>query len=74
MRVRNPHAECLRIPGQGLSSQGESGPKTRPKGVVDGKQVNIPVPDLLCPSVSGDGDGKVIRVLVYPVQPGRGQL
>ena len=23
--------------------EGESGPKTRPKGVVDGKQVNIPV-------------------------------
>jgi hypothetical protein len=23
--------------------EGESGPKARPKGVVDGKQVNIPV-------------------------------
>ena len=43
MRVRNSHAECLRFPGLGLSPQGESGPKTRPKGVVDGKQVNIPV-------------------------------
>ena len=26
------------------SSQGESAPKARPKGVVDGKLVNIPVP------------------------------
>jgi hypothetical protein len=26
---------------------GESGPKARPKGVVDGKQVNIPVLFLL---------------------------
>ena len=33
-----------RFPGQGSSSQGKSGPKARPKGVVDGKRVNIPVP------------------------------
>ena len=26
--------------------EGESGPKARPKGVVDGKQVNIPVLNL----------------------------
>ena len=35
--------ESPRIPEQGSSSQGKSGPKARPKGVVDGKQVNIPV-------------------------------
>jgi hypothetical protein len=33
-----------RVPGHGKSAQGESDPKTRPKGVVDGQQVNIPVP------------------------------
>ena len=44
MVVRIHHAVSLRFPGQGSSSQGKSGPKARPKGVVDGKQVNIPVP------------------------------
>ena len=32
-----------RFPGEGSSSLGESGPKMRPKGVVDGQQVDIPV-------------------------------
>ena len=32
----------LRVPGPGESSQGKSDPKARPKGVVDGHQVNIP--------------------------------
>jgi hypothetical protein len=44
MRVKNPHAENPRFPAQRSSAQGESAPKARPKGVVDGKQVNIPVP------------------------------
>ena len=43
-RVRIPFAESLRFPGEGKSAQGESDPKTRPKGVVDGRQVNIPAP------------------------------
>ena len=43
MRVKNPHAESPRFPAQRYSAQGESVPKARPKGVVDGKQVNIPV-------------------------------
>jgi hypothetical protein len=43
-RVRIPFAESLRFPGEGKSAQGESVPKTRPKGVVDGRQVNIPAP------------------------------
>ena len=44
--VRNRSAGYPRFPGPGSSSQGKSGPKARPKGVVDGKQVNIPVPVL----------------------------
>ena len=38
--VENP-----RFPGEGSSSQGQSGPKARPQGVVDGQQVEIPVLD-----------------------------
>ena len=41
--VRIPSTVCLRVPGEGSSSQGKSGPKARPKGVVDGQQVEIPV-------------------------------
>ena len=41
--VRIPSTVCLRFPGEGSSSQGKSGPKTRPKGVADGQQVDIPV-------------------------------
>ena len=36
-RVRIPSTVCLRVPGEGSSSQGKSGPKTRPKGVADGQ-------------------------------------
>jgi hypothetical protein len=43
MRVKSPHAESPRFPAQRSSAQGESAPKARPKGVVDGKQVNSPV-------------------------------
>ena len=43
-QVRILVVECLRFPGEGLSSQGKSGPKPRPKGVGDGQQVDIPVP------------------------------
>jgi hypothetical protein len=42
--VRIPFAESLRFPGEGKSAQGKSVPKTRPTGVVDGQQVNIPAP------------------------------
>ena len=42
MRIQCP--ENLRFPLEGSSAEGESGPKARPKGVVDGQQVNIPVP------------------------------
>jgi hypothetical protein len=36
-------AESLRFPEQGQSAQGQSVPKARPRGVADGRQVNIPV-------------------------------
>ena len=31
-----------RFPGAGSSARGQSAPKVRPKGVIDGQQVNIP--------------------------------
>ena len=37
-------AEYPRFPGSSLSSLGKSGPKARPKGVVDGQLVKIPAP------------------------------
>ena len=43
-KVRNLAVESLRFPGEGLSSQGKSGTKVRPKGVTDDKLVDIPVP------------------------------
>ena len=42
--VRILPVENLRFPGQGSSTQGKSGPKARPNGVVDGQRVEIPVP------------------------------
>ena len=42
--VRILPVESLRIPGEGSSAQGKSGPKSRPKGVDDGQLVDIPVP------------------------------
>ena len=42
--VRIITVENLRVPGEGSSAQGKSGPKARPKGVVDGQLVDIPVP------------------------------
>ena len=44
MQVRILHTDSPRIPGEGSSALGKSGPKTRLKSVVDGKQVDIPVP------------------------------
>ena len=43
-RVRISPIENLRIPEEGSSTQGKSGPKMRPRGVVDGKRVENPVP------------------------------
>ena len=44
-RVRIPRTENPRIPEEGSSALGKSGPKARPRGVVDGQRVEIPVPD-----------------------------
>ena len=41
-KVRILAVENLRIPEEGSSAQGKSGPKARPEGVVDGHQVKIP--------------------------------
>ena len=41
--VRIIFTDRPRFPGPGSSSLGKSGPKTRPKGVADGQQVDIPV-------------------------------
>ena len=50
--------ENLRIPEQGSSTQGKSGPKARLKSVVDGQQVENPVP---IQSVRKWGRRRIIR-------------
>ena len=45
-KVRIRAVENLRFPGEGSSAQGKSGPKARPRGVVDGQQVEIPAPSV----------------------------
>ena len=40
--VRIVMAENLRFLGEGSSAQGKSGPKSRPKGVVDAHMVESP--------------------------------
>ena len=40
-------AENLRFLGEGSSAQGKPGAKARPKGVVDGQLVDIPVLDMI---------------------------
>ena len=42
--VRIQTVENLRIPGEGSSAQGKSGPKPRTAVVGDGQPVEIPVP------------------------------
>ena len=42
-KVRILPAENLRVPEEGSSAQGKSGPKPRAKAVGDGQQVKIPV-------------------------------
>ena len=41
--ARNMPVESPRFPGEGSSTQGKSGPKSRSKGVDDGQLVEIPV-------------------------------
>ena len=42
MRIQCP--ENPRVPPEGSSTGGESGPKVKPKGAADGQQAYIPVP------------------------------
>ena len=46
-KVRILAVENLRFPGEGLSSQGKSGAKARPQGVVDAQQVKIPALNII---------------------------
>ncbi len=46
-KVRIFTVENPRVPGEGSSAQGKSGPKARPRGVGDGQQVEIPVLPIL---------------------------
>ena len=43
-KARNFAVESLRFPGEGSSTQGKSGPKSRLKSVDDGQSVEIPIP------------------------------
>ena len=43
-QLRTLLAERPRFPEQGQSTQGQSDPKARPRGVADGHPVNIPEP------------------------------
>src|SRR5690606_27227039 len=66
-----PSAESLRVPEEGSSAQGKSGPKARPKGVVEGQQVEIPVPLLRRYERWGDAGGQGRRRMEEPVQAAR---
>ena len=71
MLVRIQHAGSPRFPGPGSSSQGQPGPKTRPKGVVDGKQANIPAPPrkVLKQAGTEKGSSSDYRMSVQPRRP-----
>ena len=60
-QVRTLSADNPRFPERGQSTQGESIPKMRPQGVVDGKQVNIPAPNRWSDAgVKKDSEGWVL--------------
>ena len=67
-RVRIPSTVCLRVPGEGSSSQGKSGPKTRPKGVADGQQVDIPVLPCRRYTEAVTQEDRLSGLMVEPVQ------
>jgi len=62
--VRIPSTDCLRFPELSSSSQGQSGPKVRPKGVTDGEQVDIPVPRRVCLTDGGTRKAKGAPAMV----------
>ncbi len=59
-----------------LISLGLVGPKARPKGVVDGQQVNIPVQDIFRPSKTGKTIFEIFiplrwdEIWDYPIESG----
>ena len=55
--------ESLRIPEEGSSAQGKSGPKPRLKSVGDGQQVEIPVPPQYRLSDGGTQEDRVSAAL-----------
>ena len=56
-QVRILPAENLRIPEEGSSAQGKSGPKPRAKAVGDGQLVDIPVPSNADKERGSDAEG-----------------
>ncbi len=46
MQVRILHTESTRIPGEGSSALGQSGPNDKQRCEADGKQAKIPAPAL----------------------------
>ncbi len=57
MGARTSHVEHARFPGEGQSSQGKSGPKSRAKAVDDGQLVDIPVPPYIDKERCRDAEG-----------------
>ena len=70
-RVRIPPTENLRIPEQGSSPQGKSGPKPRARAVGDGQQVEIPVPPKAAMSEAGTQKDRLSARLEERVQAPR---
>ena len=66
-RESNSSAVNPRFPGQGYSSQGQSGAKARPVGVADAQQADIPAPRTRRYDRRGDGWGWLGGVLDVPV-------
>ena len=73
-RVRIPLAVNPRFPQPCSSAEGEPDPKVRPRGVTDGKRVNIPALVIVCLVPRGDAEGKVDRVMDVPAQGCRRRL
>ena len=70
-RVRILPTENLRIPEEGSSAQGKSGPKSRPKGVGDGQQVKDSCTTEAHLSEAGTQKDRVSAPLVERVQAER---
>ena len=66
--ARNMAVESPRIPGEGSSAQGKSGPKPRTEVVGDGQQVYIPALPRNEAVTQKDSSS---RVMVNPVQASR---